>query len=80
MPTGLALVEDKGFVAVLEDGTITFYDLTQKSVWSRVISGNVYSTPVVTENLILVAAIKGDNLIYAFDFQGQPVWTFKPAK
>lgn len=81
MPAGLALVEDKGFVAVLEDGTITFYDLTQKSVWSRVISGNVYSTPVVTENLILVAAIKGDNLIiYAFDFQGQPVWTFKPAK
>lgn len=80
MPAGLALVEDKGFVAVLEDGTVTFYDLNQKSVWSRVISGNVYSTPVVTENLILVAAIKGDNLIYAFDFQGQPVWTFKPAK
>ncbi len=80
MLAGLALIEDKGFVVALEDGTVTLYDLNQQAIWSRIVSGNVYNTPVVTESLVLVGAIKGDNLVYAFDFQGQPVWTFKPEK
>jgi len=80
MLAGIALVEGKGFVAALEDGTVTMYSMNQQAIWSRIVSGNVYTTPVVTENLILVGAIKGDNLVYAFDFQGQPVWTFNPER
>lgn len=77
---GLALIEGKGFVVALEDGTVSFYNMDRQAIWSRSVSGNVYNTPVITETMILVGAIKGDNLVYAFDFQGQPVWTFKPAK
>lgn len=80
MPAGLALIEGKGFVVALEDGTVTLYGLNQQAIWSRIVSGNVYNTPVVTDSLVLVGAIKGDNLVYAFDIQGQPVWTFKPEK
>ena len=80
MPAGLALIEGQGFVAALEDGTITLYGMNQQAVWSHIISGNVYNTPVVTETMILIGAIKGDNLVYAYNFQGQPVWTFKPEK
>ena len=80
MPAGLAWVEGKGFVAALEDGTIALYGMDQQSIWSRIVSGSVYNTPVVTETMVLVGAIKGDNLVYAFDLQGQPVWTFKPEK
>lgn len=80
MPAGLALIEGQGFVVALEDGTITLYGMNQQAIWSRIVSGNVYNTPVVTDTLVLVGAIKGDNLVYAFDFQGQPVWTFKPEK
>lgn len=77
---GLALIEGKGFIVALEDGTVTLYGMDRQAVWSRSVSGSVYNTPVITETLILVGAIKGDNLVYAFDFQGQPVWTFKPEK
>ena len=77
---GLALIEGQGFIVALEDGTITFYNMDRQAVWSRVVSGNVYDTPVVTDTLILVGTVKGDNLVNAFDFQGQPVWTFKPEK
>jgi len=80
MPAGLAWVEGKGFVVALEDGTITLYGMDRQAIWSRIVSGSVYNTPVVTETMVLVGAIKGDNLVYAFDFQGQPVWTFKPEK
>ena len=80
MPAGLALVEGQGFVAVLEDGTITLYGIDRQAIWSRIVSGKVYNTPVVTETMVLVGAIKGDNLVYAFDIKGQPVWTFKPEK
>ena len=74
------MIEGKGFVVALEDGTVSFYNMDRQAIWSRSVSGNVYNTPVITETMILVGAIKGDNLVYAFDFQGQPVWTFKPEK
>jgi len=77
---GLALIEGKGFVVALEDGTISLYSMDRQAIWSRSVSGSIYNTPVVTETMILVGAIKGDNLVYAFDFQGQPMWTFKPEK
>ncbi len=79
-PAGLALIDGKGFIVALEDGTVSLYGMDRQAIWSRSVSGNVYNTPVVTNSLILVGAIKGDNLVYAFDFQGQPVWTFKPEK
>mgnify|MGYP001172909615 CR=1 FL=1 len=77
---GLALIEGKGFILALEDGTISLYDLDQQAIWTRSVSGKVYDTPVITNELILVGAVKGDYLVYAFDFQGQQVWTFKPEK
>jgi len=82
MPAGLALIEGKGFVVALEDGTVTLYGLNQQAIWSRIVSGSVYNTPVVTDSMVLVGAIKGEKnkLVYAFDFQGQPVWTFIPEK
>lgn len=80
MPAGLALVEGKGFVVALEDGVVSLLGLDRQSIWSRSVSGMLYDTPVVTENLILVSAFKGDNLVYAFDLQGQQVWAFKPEK
>lgn len=80
MPAGLALIEGQGFVTALEDGTVTLYGMNQQAIWSHIISGKVYNTPVVTDTLILIGAIKGDNLVYAYNFQGQPVWTYKPEK
>lgn len=82
MPAGLALIEGKGFVVALEDGTVTMYGMDQQAIWSRIVSGNVYNTPVVTESMILIGTIKAkDNeLVHAFNFQGQPVWTFTPVK
>ncbi len=77
---GLAVVEGQGFVAAREDGTITLYGLNQAAIWSRNVDGKIYDTPVVSGNLILVGAIKGSNLVYALNLQGQDVWTFKAEK
>lgn len=82
MPAGLALIEGQGFVVALEDGTVTMYSMDQQAIWSRIVSGNVYNTPVVTETTILIGTIKAkeNELVHAFNFQGQPVWTFIPEK
>ena len=73
------LAIDGGFVVVTEDGSVRAFDLDRNPSWTRTISGELYTTPVKTTENIVVAAIKGDNLLFGFDLTGNQEWVFKPA-
>ena len=73
------LAIDGGFIVVTEDGSVRAFDLDRNPSWTRTISGELYTTPVKTTENIVVAAIKGDNLLFGFDLTGNQEWVFKPA-
>ncbi|MCJ7695141.1 MAG: PQQ-binding-like beta-propeller repeat protein [Anaerolineaceae bacterium] len=76
---GLVEIEG-GFVVVTEDSYVRSFDFERNPLWTRTVSGELYSTPVNANGIVVVAAIKGDNLLYGFDMMGNQVWAFKPGK
>jgi outer membrane protein assembly factor BamB len=64
-----------------ENGDLYAVDAAKGSVtWNKTIGGKLYGAPVQAGNLILVAPVGADSLVYAVDANGNQQWTFKPAK
>jgi len=81
----LLLVGDQLYVASEPDtttgvGTLVALDREGKTVWSKEVGGKLYTTPVFSNDLILVAPYKADFVLAAYDAQGKQAWTFIPAK
>lgn len=76
---GLLAVE-KGFILATEDGSIMAIDFDGNPLWTRTVDGEIYTTPVKTTENLVIATIKGDNLLYGFDLNGNQVWAFAPGK
>ncbi len=64
--------EEGTFIALDKGGAIKW----QKDVAGK--NGNLYTTPIASEDLILVAPFKGDFLLAAYDAAGKQAWTFLP--
>ncbi len=71
---------DNGVVFTTEIGEVIAVDFTGTILWNRQITGELNSSPVVANGMILVAAFQGDNLLTAFDFEGAQKWPFNPPK
>ena len=48
--------------------------------WNKNLGGEIYPGPVVAGDLILVTPVKADALLIAVDLNGNPKWSFIPAK
>ena len=48
--------------------------------WNKVLGGEIYPGPVAAGDLILITPVKVDALLIAVDFNGNPKWSFIPAK
>lgn len=46
--------------------------------WNRTVGGELNASPVLAGELILVAPIGADNLVVAYDLNGNQQWTFTP--
>lgn len=71
---------DQIYVAT-EEGTFFALDKDAKIVFEKEPGGkdaNIYTTPVVAGDLILVAPYKADVLLVAYDAAGKQAWTFTP--
>jgi outer membrane protein assembly factor BamB len=75
----LLVTGDQIYVAT-EAGTFVALDREGKTVWEKTIGAKVYTTPVVSGDLILVAPYQGEFVLAAYDVQGKQAWTFTPAK
>jgi len=70
LPEGIALVTEGGSVRVLN------YDGTPR--WETTLAGNVFQSPAVNEQFLVVGIIDGENLVYAYDLTGVQLWSTTP--
>jgi outer membrane protein assembly factor BamB len=75
----LLIVDDQIYVAA-EAGAVLALDRDAKIVWEKVVDGRLYTTPVASNDLILVAPYQAEYAIAAYDADGKQAWTFKPEK
>lgn len=72
MPNGIALATEEGLVKSLAfDGS---------PLWEAGLSGNVFQAPAVGDQYVIVGAIEGDNLVYAYNLTGTQIWSATPEK
>lgn len=76
---GLLLAGDQLYVAT-EAGNLIALDRDGKTVWEKSVGGKVYTTPVASSDLILVAPYQAEFALAAYDVDGKQVWTFIPEK
>jgi outer membrane protein assembly factor BamB len=81
----LLIAGDQLYVASEPDattglGTLVALDRDGKTVWSKEVGGKLYTTPVASSDLIIVAPYKAAFVLAAYDAQGKQAWTFIPAK
>jgi len=65
---------------VTEDGTFIALDRDGKPVWEKEPGGKIYTTPVVSGDLILVAPYQAEFMLAGYDAEGKQAWTFTPTK
>lgn len=77
----LLVVQDQIYV-VTEAGSIISLDRDGKTIWQEKIGEKVkiYTTPVFSNDLILVAPYQSEFALAAYDATGEQVWTFTPQK
>ena len=71
------VVEDQIYVAT-ESGSFFALDRDGKIVWEKTPGGKIYTSPVVSGELILVAPYQAEVALVAFDAEGKQAWTFTP--
>ncbi len=75
----LLIVGDQIYVAT-EAGTLVALDREGKTVWEKTVGGKLYTTPVISGDLILVAPYQAEFVLAAYDAEGKQAWTFTPEK
>lgn len=73
----LLVVGDQIYVAT-EAGSFIALDRDGKIVWEKELGGKIYTTPVLSNDLILVAPYQADFALAAYDAEGKQAWTFTP--
>lgn len=77
--TGSPLVTEDTIYFGTENGTFYAMDLDSNIRWTKQFAGKLYTTPVLSGEVILVASTDSDELVYALDNNGNPKWTFIPS-
>jgi outer membrane protein assembly factor BamB len=76
---GLSVLAD-GIAFVTDTGTIKTINFDGSPKWEASISGQVFQAPAVTDQYLVVGAIEGDNLVYAYNLAGTQIWSRTPEK
>ena len=75
----LLVTADQIYVAT-EAGTLVALDREGNTVWEKTVDSKIYTTPVLSGDLILVAPYQAEFVLAAYDVQGKQAWTFTPEK
>jgi len=74
------LVVEESIFFSTEAGTLYALDLVGNTRWSKDIGEKLYAAPVRADQLILVASVGSDELLFALDTNGNQQWSFTPEK
>jgi len=69
-----------GLVFASENGEVVMLDADGAKIWTRTITGELYSNLVVVEDRLLVPVMKGDQTLVCYDNNGNQVWIYTPSK
>jgi outer membrane protein assembly factor BamB len=72
------VVTGEQIIVVTEAGSVVALDQNGRNAWDRVLGGKIYSTPVLSGGLILVAPMGAEYSLYALDKEGKIAWNYKP--
>ena len=76
--TASPLVQNDQILIATESGSLFAIDRDGNVLWSEEVGGKVYTTPVASGDLILVAPLETEFYLAALDQNGRQVWTFTP--
>lgn len=74
------LVVGEQIYIATEEGTFYALDREGRIAWEKVTGGKIYTTPVLSGDLILVAPYQAEFALAAYDADGKQAWTFTPEK
>lgn len=74
------LVAGDHIYAGSEEGTFIAIDRDGKIIWEKETGGKIYTTPVLSNGMILVAPYQAEFALAAYDAEGKQAWTFTPEK
>jgi len=77
---GSPLVLPNMIIFGTESGSLVSVDSMGNTIWTKLFTGKLYSTPVLAGDLILVAPVEGDGTLIALDQNGTQRWVYTPAK
>jgi eukaryotic-like serine/threonine-protein kinase len=77
---GAGAVTQNGLVFTTETGAIQSLRFTGEKLWSQKVNGKLYTTPVVINDTLIVAATDGDALLTAYNLDGGQKWIFSVPK
>jgi len=78
--TANAILQNDHLLLVTESGDVYAIGKDGSTLWFDTIGGQLYSTPVISNDLILVAPLGADFYLAALNSDGRQVWTFTPGK
>ena len=78
--TGSAILQNDHLLLVTESGHIYAIAKNGSTLWFDTIGGQIYTTPVVSNEMILVAPLNADFQLAALNSDGRQVWKFPPGK
>jgi outer membrane protein assembly factor BamB len=76
--TASLLVVGNQIYVTTEAGSFIALDRDGKIVWEKTPGGKIYTTPVLANDLILVAPYQAEFALAAYDADGKQAWTFTP--
>ena len=78
---GSPLVVEDSIYITSEDGIVYELDTTGNIIWQKSIEGaKIYTSPKLANDLLLVTPIQTDELLVAFERNGNIKWSFIPTK
>jgi outer membrane protein assembly factor BamB len=75
---GSPLVANDTIVFATESGSVYAVDQDGKIVWQHQVGGQIYTSPVIGTDKIIVAPMQAEFSLAALDTAGNQVWTYKP--
>lgn len=78
--TASPLVAGEQIYVATEEGTFYALDRDGKIAWEKETNGKIYTSLVLSGDLVLVAPYQADFALAAYDAEGKQAWTFTPEK
>ena len=77
---GSACITTKGLVWITQNNEVLAFDFDGNKLWSKTLTGSLYTSPIVVKDLIFIAITGGDSLVVALDVNGAEKWSFSIPK